>query len=313
MRRLTWVLAALAAASGARARDASSVPDDEIALAMVVDSREWPEEAAALEVRPYRMLLDRVRIGPDEETLRPLMIFGYSHEKLVRSPEGFRGKIVHVRGIVAEIRRVRAPGVGRYDRNAVYAGILAQIWQVPRSNPPIPVIRLYAFRVLRRPNEGPIYPGDQVNLSAYFFKAVPVVDNAGNTHWMPLVVGPWPTYPVARSPRRPGKHKALPKWMPIGIAVREAGLEGLLPTREVPHERVWSRLVIDVDERGRHAVDGAPASRADAILEARRSASARPDRAVVVRVAGKGAAEAARELLAEAGVERVCFKELPGR
>ena len=335
MRKLLWIAAALWTAFGAGAGEEAEAPGqvppaarvaegqalskvrpalagvEEIALAMVVDSRQWPEEAAALEVRPYKMLLDKVRIGPDEETLRALMTFGYSHRTLLTSPEGFRGKIVHVQGIIAEIRRTEAPGVGRYDRNEVYAGILVNIRQLPRR--PVPVIKYWAFRALRRPNEGPLYAGDRVNLSGYFLKGVPVVDAADETHWMPLVVGPWPTYPVARSARGPGARRALPKWMPIGVAAREAGLEGLLPTREVAHERVWSRLVLDVDEDGRYAVDGAPVSREDAVQEARRSAALRPRRAVVARVAGERAGRAAREMLAEAGVERTCFKKLPGR
>jgi hypothetical protein len=290
---------------------------------MVVDSRRWPEGAAGLEVRPYRMLLDKVRIGPDEETLRALMTFGYSRRTLLTSPEGFRGKIVHVLGIIAEIRRVEAPGVGHYDRNEVHAGILVNIRQLPRR--PVPVLEYWAFRALRRPNEGPLYAGDRVDLSGYFLKGVPVVDAADETHWMPLVVGPWPTYPAARYARGPGARKGPPKWMPIGIAAREAGLEGLLPTSEVAHERVWSRLVLDVrvaagsssrvtrrgDEDCRYAVDGVPVSRKDAVMEARRSASVRPRRVVVARVTGEGAGRGARELLAEAGVERACFKKLP--
>jgi len=306
-------------------RRPATAGEEEIALAMLVDSRRWPEEAAALEVRPYKMLLDKVRIGPDEETLRALMTFGYSRRTLLTSPEGFRGKIVHVQGIIAEIRRVEAPGVGRYDRNEVHAGILVNIRQLPRR--PVPVIEYWAFRALRRPNEGPLYAGDRVNLSGYFLKGVPVVDAADETHWMPLVVGPWPTYPVARFARGPGARRALPKWIPIGIAAREAGLEGLLPTREVAHERVWSRLVLDVraasdssgrvarrgDEDGRYAVDGAPVSREDAVAEVRRSVSVRPRRAVVARVTGEGAGRVARELLAEAGVERTCLKKLPER
>jgi len=335
MRKILWIAAALSTAFGAGAgvegevpgqvppavREAGGQPlrkvrpapagEEEIALAMVVDSRRWPEEAAALEVRPYKMLLDKVRIGPDEETLRALMTFGYSRRTLLTSPEGFRGKIVHVQGIIAEIRRTEAPGVGRYDRNEVHAGILVNIRQLPRR--PVPVFEFWAFRALRRPNEGPLYAGDRVNLSGYFLKGVPVVDAADETHWMPLVVGPWPTYPVARSARGPGARRGLPKWIPIGIAAREAGLEGLLPTREVAHERVWSRLVLDFDENGRCAVDGAPVSREDAVREVRRSVSVRPRRAVVARVTGEGAGRVARELLAEAGVERTCLKRLPER
>jgi hypothetical protein len=347
MRKLLWIAAALWPAFGAGAGEEGEAPgrvlaaarnaegqaprkvrpapagEEEIALAMAVDSRRWPEEAAALEVRPYKMLLDKVSIGPDEETLRALIAFGYSHRKLLGSPEGFRGKVVHVQGVIAEIGRTRAPGVGRYDRNEVYAGILVRIRQLPRR--PVPVIEYWAFRALRRPNEGPLYAGDRVRFSGYFLKGVPVVDAADETHWMPLVVGPWPTYPVPKPARGPAARKSLPKWMPIGIAAREAGLEGLLPTREVAHERVWSRLVVDVraepdssggaarrgEGDGRYAVDGAPVSREDAVLEVRRSVSVRPRRAVVVRLAGESAGRIAREMLAEAGVERACFKKLP--
>ena len=38
------------------------------ALAQVVDSPDWPEEAAAVEELPYSRLLERVRLGGDEPT-----------------------------------------------------------------------------------------------------------------------------------------------------------------------------------------------------------------------------------------------------
>ena len=162
---------------------------------------------------------------------------------------------------------------------------------------PVPVIRFWAFRVLRRPGDAVMYPGDRVFLCGYFFKVTPVVDGAGRTHWMPLVVGPWPSYSG--------------KWWPLGIVLRKHGLERLLPTSELPHDQVWSRLVVDVEEDGRISVDGAPVSRDGARAELRRGEAAHPGRAVVVRSSGEEAAAAAREMLAEAGIRRVYFKELP--
>ncbi|GAH47665.1 unnamed protein product, partial [marine sediment metagenome] len=157
--------------------------------------------------------------------------------------------------------------------------------------------RFWAFRALRRPGEAALYPGDRAVLSGYFFKGMPVVDGAGRTHWMPLVVGPWPSY--------------AGKWWPLGIILRKYGLQGLLPTSGAPHEEVWSRLVVDLEEDGRISVDGAPMCRDEALAELRRSGAAHPGRAVVARCSGEEEAAAARELLAEGGVRRACFKELP--
>lgn len=341
MKRAAPIMVALAftlargacAEEEARAREEeapSAKQEEELVLAMAVDSLDWPEEeapkeeearkaaeleeAAALEVRPYRLLLEKARVGPDEPTLRALETFGWSHRKLVDSPDQFRGKVVLVSGMIAEVRPVRAPGVGRHDRDRVYAGVIARGRQVPRSSPPEMVLELYAFRALRRPYEAPLYAGDRVVLSGYFFKIVPVIDNRGGTRRMPLVVGPWPTYPVPRRKRRRGEGGLLRKWYPIRMAARQVGLAGLLPTREPPHDDVYSRLVVDVrkadgKDRGL-AVDGVAMSRGDAAAELARYAAAHPDRAIVVRTE-KAAAAAARELLAEAGVERFVLKELP--
>jgi len=169
--------------------------DERLALAMVVDSADRPEEGAALEERPYRLLLSKVRVGPGERTLRPLAEAGIGDEKLARDPEGFRGKIVHEFGVLGEIERVDAPGVGRRDRDAVYAGVVGT-----------PQGRFFAFRALRRPTDAPLYPGDRIWISGYFFKLFSLDDASGERHRMPLVVSPWPTYTAWpwRRPRSSG-------------------------------------------------------------------------------------------------------------
>jgi len=259
---------------------------------MIVDSADRPEEAAALEERPYRLLLGKVRVGPGERTLRPLAKAGIGDERLARDPEALRGEIVHEFGIVGEIKRVDAPGVGRRDRDAVYAGVVGT-----------PQGRFFAFRALRRPTDAPLYPGDRVWISGYFFKMIPLDDASGERHRMPLVVSPWPTY--------------TGKWWPAGVAVATAAELGFpLPSREVPHERTMSRLVIDVprgeaDAPPPLAVDGVTMPRAAALAEIRRSAAAHPGRTMIVRTPTGRDEPAARGLVEEAGVKQVIFKRLP--
>jgi hypothetical protein len=283
------VIALGARSSGAAERSASA---DDIALAMVVESAERPEEAAAIEVRPYRALLRKVRVGPGEKTLRPLAKVGIGDDELARDPEGFRGKVVHEFGILGEVTRVDAPGVGRYDRDIVYAGLVGT-----------PQGRFFAFRALRRPTDAPLYPGDRIWVSGYFLKMLPVDDAAREHHRLPLVVSPWPTY--------------TGKWWPAGVVGKMAGDLGFpLPSHEVAHETVMSRLVIDIrnDNDGATApmaVDGVPMPRADILAEMMRSAAAHPGRTMVVRTPSGEAGRASRALLLDAGVERVVYKPLP--
>ncbi len=267
--------------------------DLDLALAGVVDTRLWPEEAAALERRPYRMLLDRVRTGPDEITMSHYVAeCRGSVDRLLRSPDEFRGRSVYfTTGIIVELRRVEAPGVGRFDRDEVYACIIAE----PRSGPD--PIKLWAVRALRLAGEPRLYPGDRVNVSGYFFKNIPVVDARGGEHWMPLLVCPWPTY--------------YGKWTPIGPVLRAAGAADLFPTREYPHEELRSRPVMDVHADGRVALDGTPLTREETLAELRRYAFAHPGRAVVARPADSAAEEIARDLKEQSGLRRMLLKELP--
>lgn len=297
-RRLPVACLALALAVGAlryaRGADTPARASDgeEIALAMVVDSADRPEEAAALEVRPYRLLLGKARVGPGEKTLRPLAAAGVGDEELARDPERFRGSIVHEFGILGEIRRVDAPGVGRHDRDAVYAGIVGT-----------PQGRFFTFRALRRPADAPLYPGDRIWVSGYFLKIIPLDDASGRRHRLPLVVSPWPTY--------------TGKWWPAGVVGGMAADLGFpLPAREIPHERVMSRLVIDVsrgegDGPAALAVDGVAMPRADILTEIRRSAAAHPGRTMVVRTGSGRDGPAARRLIEQAGIDSVEFKRLP--
>jgi hypothetical protein len=259
---------------------------------MVVDSPDRPEEAAAIEVRPYRVLLGKVRVGPGERTLRPLAATGIGDDDLALDPEAFRGEVVHDFGILGEVRRVDAPGVGRYDRDSVYAGLVGT-----------PQGRFFAFRALRRPTDAPLYPGDRIWVSGYFLKMVPLEDASGERHRLPLVVSPWPTY--------------TGKWWPAGVVGSMAAELGFpLPSREVPHERVMSRLVVDVaggegDGPTTFAVDGVPMPREDILVEIRRSAAAHPDRTMVVRTRTGASGPEARGLMEQGGVDRVEFKRLP--
>ena len=163
--------------------------------------------------------------------------------------------------------------------------------------------RFFAFHALRRPTDAPLYAGDRVWISGYFLKMMPIDDASGERHRVPLVVSPWPTY--------------TGKWWPAGIVGSMAAELGFpLPSQEVPHESVMSRLVIDVPdgERGRSAsvaVDGVPMPRADILREIRRSAAAHPGRAMVIRTRSGEANTASEALLREAGVERAVFKLLP--
>jgi hypothetical protein len=259
---------------------------------MVVDPPDRPEEAAAIEVRPYRVLLGKVRVGPGEKTLRPLAATGIGDEDLARDPEAFRGGVVHDFGILGEIRRVDAPGVGRYDRDAVYAGLVGT-----------PQGRFFAFRALRRPTDAALYPGDRIWVSGYFLKMVPLEDASGERHRVPLVVSPWPTY--------------TGKWWPAGVVGSMAAELGFpLPARELPHDTVMSRLVVDVaggegDGPTTFAVDGVAMPREDILTEIRRSAAAHPGRTMVVRTRTGAEGPEARSLMEQGGVERVEFKRLP--
>ena len=283
---------ARAALTPVRASAGEEIAGEKLILAMVVDSADRPEEAAALEVRPYRLLLDKVRVGPGEKTLRPLAAAGIGDEKLAHNTERFRGSILHEFGILGEIRRVDAPGVGRFDRNTVYAGIVGT-----------PQGRFFAFRALRRPTDAPLYPGDRIWVSGYFLKFIPLDDASGDRHRMPLVVSPWPTY--------------TGKWWPAGVAGAMAAELGFpLPSREVPHERVMSRLVIDVSQGEEDAppalaVDGVSMPREDILREIRRSAAAHPGRTMIFRTRSGQSGPAARKLIEQTGVERVEFKQLP--
>ena len=276
------------------------------ALAGVVDLAEWPDEAAALEERPYSMLLDRVRLGPEGPTLGWVAAEDFTYEGVLADPDRFRGRVVYTeRGIIAEIGRLEAPGVGRADRHEVYGGILASLGRAG-------AIRLWSFRVLRRRGDALLYPGDRVDISGYFFKIVPVIDALGETHRMPLVVGPWPTY----APRNPD----LPRWAPLGEWLKRApDLAAMLPTREVPHETVRSRLVLDVGPDGAFSFDGVRFGRGAVLNELRRYARTHPGRAAVLRARDDrgrdaclcGGRQAGREILAEAGIERFDVKALP--
>jgi hypothetical protein len=85
----------------------------------------------------------------------------------------------------------------------------------------------------------------------------------------------------------------------------------LLPTREYPHEEVRSRLVLDVHAGGRLALDGAPLTREEALVELSRYAFAHPGRAVVARLADGASEQIARDLKEESGLRRMLLKELP--
>jgi hypothetical protein len=282
-----------------------------------VDSRDWPEEAACLETRPYAGLLERVERGPDEPTLWPVADPAFRYRRLLETPERFRGRVVFGTGYVLEIRRVEAPGVGRTDRNEVHAGLMAEM--VPdlsrgarRTSARDLDLRLWSFRAIRRPADARFYPGDRVRLSGYFLKNVPVVGSGGDVYWTPLVVSPWPTYLLTT------RRRALPRWIPA-FAVRRAAqafAPGLLPTREYPHGELRSRPVLDVrDAPGEDglALDGRPFDRGAAVRELTRFASRHPGRAVVVRAAGPGGRALAEGVLEEAGVERYASKELLAR
>ena len=288
------LLLVLAAAPAAFSSEAGS--DLDLALAGVVDTRLWPEEAAALETRPSRMLLDKVRAGPDEAAMSWYVVKrSLTAEKLLRSADDYRGSLTGVPiSTVVELRRVEAPGVGRFDRYEVYAGIVGRLQRNPDSG--AEWIDLRAFRALRLPGEPMLYPGDKVNLSGYFLKNVPVVDATGGVHWMPLLVCPWPTFR---------------KWLPLGPQLEAARMTDLLPTSEIAHEEVRSRLVLDVREDGRLALDGAPVTRAEALAELRRYAFAHPGRAIVARLGGSGSEALARALKEESGVKRMLPKGLP--
>lgn len=270
----------------------------DLALAGVVDTRLWPEEAAALELRPYRMLLDKVRTGPHEVTMRHYVAERRgSAEELLGSPDEFRGCAVYfTAGIILELRAVHAPGVGRFDRDEVYAGIIARPTPGRPSEP-----ELFAIRALRLAREPRLYPGDRVNVSGYFFKNVPVVDAKGGVHWMPLLVCPWPTY--------------YGKWTPVTPVLRAVEAADLFPTSEYPHEEVRRRPVLDVREDGRLALDGAPVTRTSALAEIRRYAFAHPGRVMVARLPkldGEGAPEGIVRALKEAvGVGCLLVKDLP--
>jgi len=279
---------ALVGAGFARTASALSANELEFALAQVVDSPLMPEEAAAIEERPYRLLLEKVRLGPDQRTLASLE-WRFTYEGLRSSPDRFRGRIVYDAACtIAEIRRSPAPGAGRFDRDEVYAGVAANVdGRTGR-------LRLWAFRFLRRPGDALVYPGDRVNIAGYFLKNVPLLDASGEVHWMPLLVGPWPTY--------------TGRWWPASALRRIC--PGLLPSREIPHEELRSRAVLSVLADGAILLGGRALSRERAVAELRRSAHAHPRRAVVAEFASPGARELAQALLDEAGVEKVAWKEL---
>ncbi len=289
--RAQALLLVLATAPAAFSSEAES--DLDLALAGVVDTRLWPDEAAALEVRPYRMLLEKVRAGPDEIAMRWYVVRRHlSAKRLLGSPDEFRGQPTDVPAVtLVELTRTDAPGVGRFDRCEVYAGIAGHI-----QRDPVLRVELWAFRALRLPGEPMLYPGDNVGISGYFLKNVPVVDARGGVHWMPLLVCPWPTFR---------------KWLPLGLQLEAAGMTGLLPTSELPHEEVRSRLVLDVRDDGRLALDGAAVTRPEALAELKRYAFAHPGRAIVARLGGGGSEVLARALKEEAGVKRMLPKDLP--
>jgi hypothetical protein len=127
-------------------------------------------------------------------------------------------------------------------------------------------------------------------------------DASGARHVLPLVVSPWPTY--------------TGKWWPAGVVGPMAAELGFpVPSRELPHGEVLSRLVVDV----RPGADGAPPSYAvdgvampleDAVAEIRRSASAHPGRAMIARTPSGTEEAAAREAFRQGGVERVVYRLL---
>jgi hypothetical protein len=276
---------ALIAALGAAASDIPADDELSIALAGVVDSAEFPRDAATLERVPYRMLLKQAAVAPDERTLvNASGMFTYGG--LQRSPDVYRGRIVFATGIVAQIERTTAPGIGRTDRNEVHTGVLAVLGRRR--------IRLWAFHVVRRPGDAILYVGDRVHLSGYFFKNTPMTDKAGDTRWLPLVVAPWPTY--------------YGKWLPAVIVNKQAG--GLLPLRAVEGNRVIRRPVIDFHADGGVSLNGVRTAAHDAIAAVKAFAVRNPRAAVVARSPDDAAAEGARESLAAAEV-RVSWKELP--
>jgi hypothetical protein len=274
-------------------------PDEKLsrALAQVVDAREFPTQAAALEVTPYRMLLDRVRVGPDERTLAPLACLSYSLRSILASPDDYRGKIVTATGIIVDLKRVDAPGVGGSDGNAVYAGILVAGSSPERMRATgVLEVRKWAFRALRRRGNPILYVGDHVHLSGYVLKNVPILDARGRTHWLPLLVTPWPTH--------------FGKWWPASVIRRKAG--GLLPATELRHEQVRTRPVVDAFDDGAIALNGVRQDPQTVAAALRRFAARRPGRVVVARAGSAKGRAVASKLLASAGlIGSVAWKHPP--
>lgn len=279
--------------------DAQSL-QEEFDFAMVVDRTDWPSDAAAIEVRPLKNMLDKVRIGGSEKTLRPLGSFGFSHKKLLDTPEKFRGQIVFAHGLIVQLERVKRPATRQKGGEILYRGVLASL----RMRRGRPMINYWAFYALRRRNDAPLYAGDRVNLSGYFFKRTPLCDAKMQIHWMPLIIAPWPSYPIKRTTSAKHSKKTLPNWIPITLAVKQVGLEGLLPFTELPHLEVWSRLIIDFELGRVVGVDGVECERSVAIDELRRYLRSDPNRIVVLRRDAETTGETLRELMLEAGVVR---------
>lgn len=269
-------------------------------FAMVVDNTKWPSVAAAIEVRPFSNIIEKVRIGGGEKTLRPLGSFGFSRAKLLKTPELFRGEIVFAHGLIVQLERAKNLVVKQQNDEILYRGVLASI-RVRRGRPQI---NYWAFCTLRRKNDAPLYTGDRVNLSGYFFKRIPLVDATAHTHWMPLVIAPWPSYPIKRTSSSRHTKKSLPNWIPLSLAVKQVGLTGLLPFSEIPHEQVWSRLIIDFENGVPVAADGVKCGRSVIILELRRYLRTDPERVVLLRRDKNTTQETLRELMLEVGVIR---------
>jgi hypothetical protein len=301
-RRVTSITAALVAALVATEALAATSGDAALdaALAQVVDSPLMPEEAAALEGVPYRALLDRLRVGPDERTLNAMSVLlagasgdPFTHRTLVERPDEHRGQIVFATGVVAQIDLVTAGGVGRLDDCEVYAGVMG-VFRLAADKRSAR-IQPWAFRALRRPGDGRLYVGDRVTVSGYFFKTVPLVDASGAVNRMPLVVCPWPT---------------VVGFWPASM-VRRYGA-GLVPVREFPHEEIRRRPVVDFLDGAAVTLNGVALERATVAAALRRFAERHPSRAIVARAGGDADRAEAEAWLASAGVasEDIAWKEL---
>jgi hypothetical protein len=309
-------------AADERSRTGARLDDRELelALAQAVDSPELPSEAACLEERPYAMLLRKARRGAEEPTLRLFADREFAWTRLMEEPERFRGRIVYATGVVVELERVEAPGVGRFDRSEVWA---VTLWKLPpRSKLGEEGLfrRLWRFRAVRRPGEAMLYVGDKVTATGCFMKNEPFFDGLGVARRAPLAVGPWPTLvlpgsrvagDLLKNVDAEGIWARLAATASPGFVIRKAA-GGRLPTRPHPHEPLISRLVVDVRDDGL-LVDGVRLSEGGVRAEVKRWTARHPGRPLVLRAADERAMARGRKLLAASGVDRFVVKELPPR